>query len=534
MDAHPVTHPTDQILNSYGIGKLDDDSADAVHKHLEDCPDCRKRVAEMSPDSFLGRIRKAQVRPGSVPATGSSLPGISKLGGESRSPAPSPPPADTLPPGLADHPDYEILRELGRGGMGVVYLAENKLMGRKEVLKVVSSHLLNRPRVRERFLREIRLAAQLDHPNVVTAFAASQIGDSLIFSMKYVEGYDLAKLVQKAGPLPVAQACNFVYQAALGLQHAHEHGMVHRDIKPSNLMLTKDGNKPVIKVLDFGLAKAASERGTDGGLTQDGQMLGTPHYVAPEQTINAQEADIRADIYSLGCTLYCLLAGHPPFDAPSLYELLQAHHSMDAKPLNFLRPEVPGELAAVVAKMLAKEPQRRFQTPEEVAKALKPFFKKDGMSSKAVRPELSQIGRPDPKEELDVVRKSVTEPGANENAASGRTAAKSRAEPARETMIEINEPGDSEDVAAVVPQPNRQWSRWSWPAIAAAASVALIALGAIIYVATDHGRIKITVADPKAEVQVDGEEILIKTLRESISLRAGTHTLGVKWRGGQF
>ena len=392
MDAHPATHPTDQTLNSYGLGKLDDRLAEAVNRHLEECPDCRQRVAQMSADSFLGRIREAQARPASVPATGSSLPGMSKLGGESRSPAPSPPPAGTLPPGLADNPDYEILRELGRGGMGVVYLAENKLMGRKEVLKVVSSHLLNRPGVRERFLREIRLAAQLDHPNVVTAFAARQIGDSLIFSMKYVEGYDLAKLVEKAGPLPVAQACNFVYQAALGLQHAHEHGMVHRDIKPSNLMLTKDGNKPVIKVLDFGLAKAASERGTDGGLTQDGQMLGTPHYVAPEQTINAQKADIRADIYSLGCTLYCLLAGHPPFDAPSLYELLQAHHSMDAKPLNFLRPEVPAELAAVVAKMLAKEPERRFQTPKEVAQALKLFFRSGNVAPVGSKPDISQVG----------------------------------------------------------------------------------------------------------------------------------------------
>ena len=151
--------------------------------------------------------------------------------------------------------------------------------------------------------------------------------------------------------------------------------MVHRDIKPSNLMLTKDGNKPVIKVLDFGLAKVASERAVDGGLTHEGQMLGTPHYMAPEQTVNAQKADIRADIYSLGCTLYCLLTGFPPFDASSLYELLQAHHSMDAKPLNFIRPEVPVELAALVGKMMAKEPSKRFQTPREVAEALKPFFK---------------------------------------------------------------------------------------------------------------------------------------------------------------
>ena len=241
------------------------------------------RVAEVTSDSFVGRLQDAQARPESIPPVGSSLAGVSKLGGESRTP--SPPPASTLPPGLAEHPDYEVLRELGRGGMGVVYLAENKLMGRKEVLKVVSSHLLNRKGVLERFLREIRAAAQLNHPNIVTAYSATRVGESIVFAMQYVEGYDLSKLVEKSGPLSVAHACNFVYQAALGLQHAHEHGMVHRDIKPSNLMLARDGNKPVIKVLDFGLAKVTSEGAVDGGLTHEGQMLGTPHYIAPEQTV---------------------------------------------------------------------------------------------------------------------------------------------------------------------------------------------------------------------------------------------------------
>ena len=170
MDAPPATHPTDQTLSSYGLGKLDDASAESVNKHLEQCPDCRNRVAEISPDTFLGRLRDAQARPDSPAPIGSSLAGLSMLAGGS--PSPAPPPASTLPPGLADHPDYEILRELGRGGMGVVYLAENKLMGRKEVLKVVSSHLLNRKGVLERFLREIRSAAQLHHPNIVTAYSA--------------------------------------------------------------------------------------------------------------------------------------------------------------------------------------------------------------------------------------------------------------------------------------------------------------------------------------------------------------------------
>lgn len=308
----------------------------------------------------------------------------------SGTPAGVSPPASFTAGSVFDHADYQVIRELGRGGMGVVYLAEHRLTGRKEVLKIVDSQLLSRKGVKERFLREIRAAVQLNHPNIVTAFSASQSGESLVFSMQYIEGHDLAHIVEKQGPLPVAHACNFIYQAALGLQHAHERGMVHRDIKPANLMLTRDGNKPLIKILDFGLARVTSEAGVDGGLTQAGQMLGTPHYIAPEQTVDAQNADIRADIYSLGCTLYCLLSGHPPFDAPSLYGLLQAHHSMDAEPLHFLRPgDVPVELTAVVDTMMAKEPERRYQTPGEVAEALKPFFK--GKSAPGVPPASSRM-----------------------------------------------------------------------------------------------------------------------------------------------
>ena len=236
--------------------------------------------------------------------------------------------------------------------------------------------MINRRGVLDRFLGEIRNAARLHHPNIVTAYSALRLGESLVLAMEYVEGLDLARLVKAHGPLPVAHACNYVHQAALGLQHAHEHGMVHRDIKPSNLMLAREGNRAVIKVLDFGLAKVKSEGPMDGTLTHEGQMLGTPDYIAPEQISDARRADIRADIYSLGCTLYYLLTGGPPFQGTSLYDILQAHHSMDAKPLNLVRPEVPVELAALVAKMMAKEPERRFQTPKEVAQALTPFFKK--------------------------------------------------------------------------------------------------------------------------------------------------------------
>ena len=370
MGASAAVHPTDITLRAYGLGKLDDASFETVSKHLADCDSCQRSVAELTSDEFLGRLKKAELKS----AAGWSPFGVPSTEG-ARGPVAPPPPVDTLPPELVDHPNYEIVRELGRGGMGVVYLARNKLMGRLEVLKVVGGHLVERPGVRDRFLREVQSAAKLHHKNIVAAYSAMRLGESIVLAMEYIDGEDLAQMVKSRGPLPVVHACYFAYQAALGLQHAHERGMVHRDIKPANLIFATEGKRGVVKVLDFGLAKVTSEGQTDSGLTREGQMLGTPDYIAPEQIRNAQSADIRADIYSLGCTLYYLLAGGPPFRGEHLWDLYQAHFSMEAGSLNLVRPEVPVELAAVVAKMMAKEPRRRFQTPGQVAQALTPFFK---------------------------------------------------------------------------------------------------------------------------------------------------------------
>ncbi|HZW29564.1 MAG TPA: protein kinase, partial [Isosphaeraceae bacterium] len=221
MNNEAVLHPTDQALRDFSLGKLGDDRADSVNRHLEACSECQQRVAAMSSDSFLSRLRDAQGQ-SEIPPPVQSGTGLSRpTGAEPSRPKVQ---TETLPPDLADHPDYQILRELGRGGMGVVYLAHNQLMGRDEVLKVVSKQLIERKGVPERFSREIRSAARLMHPNIVHAYSAFRCGESVVFAMEYVEGLDLAKLVKTKGPLSVAHACNFAYQAALGLQHAHERG----------------------------------------------------------------------------------------------------------------------------------------------------------------------------------------------------------------------------------------------------------------------------------------------------------------------
>ncbi len=377
--AAPVgTHPSPDALRGFAAGTLDDRTAAVVMTHLDGCPDCCRAAAALSSDDFLDRLRQAH-SPSGTPAPAETTEGAARAPNPPH-PAPSPPGergrgegvAD-LPPELANNPQYEILCELGRGGMGVVYLARNKLMDRLEVLKVVNKALLDRPGAVERFVREIRAAARLNHANVVAAYSVLQSGEVLAFAMEYVEGEDLAQLVQTQGPLPVAQACQYVQQAAQGLQHAFEKQMVHRDIKPQNLIRARAGQMHIVKVLDFGLAKVTCAENEDTGLTDHGAMLGTPDYVAPEQTLDPANVDIRADVYSLGCTLYFLLTGAPPFQGRSRYEVLQAHQSMQARSLHLVRPQIPEALAAVVRKMMAKDPAQRYQTPLALAEALAAF-----------------------------------------------------------------------------------------------------------------------------------------------------------------
>jgi serine/threonine protein kinase len=533
MDAQPALHPTDRSLHAYGLGKLDDASAEWVNGHLEGCLHCRQRVAALSSDSFIGRLRAARAGPESCRPAVSSTDGLSMLDGR---PAPAvPPPPGALPAGLADLPDYEILRELGQGGMGTVFLAQNILMGRLEVLKVVSGHLLKRRGVLERFLGEIRNAARLHHPNVVTAYSVVRAGESLVLAMQYVEGLDLSRLVKARGPLPVANSCNYIHQAALGLQHAHERGMVHRDIKPNNLMLSRQGNRAVIKVVDFGLAKIRSEAPTDRSLTHEGQMLGTPDFIAPEQITDARHADIRADIYSLGCTFYYLLTGRPPFEGTSLYDVLQAHQSRDALPVNLERPEVPVAVAALVAKMMAKEPDRRFEVPEEIAQALMPFFKKGSQGWGESKAEVSQVGQTATGQAEPAVRTAASQSQPTPDRARViprpliAPADTERAEREWASPIALAGAEHPTKPSDAVTAPRRRRPPSVWPAIVAASVIGVLALAVIIYVSTNKGRIKIVVNDPDVVVTLDGRQTLgIEGLGEPITMSVGQHELQAK------
>jgi serine/threonine protein kinase len=265
---------------------------------------------------------------------------------------------------------YKVLEKLGSGGMGQVFLCEHKLMRRRVAVKVLPTNKAQDKASLERFYREARAVAALDHPNIVRAYDIDQDENLHFLVMEYVDGTNLQDLVRKFGPLDVLRACHYVYGGAVGLQHAHEIGLVHRDIKPGNILIDRSG---VVKILDMGLARFFHDE-TDAITRQyDENVLGTADYLSPEQALDSHTVDIRADVYSLGATFYYLLTGSAPFPDGSVAQKLIWHQSREPRLLKSLRPEVPDEVVFVVQKMMAKRPEDRYQTPAELMAALAPF-----------------------------------------------------------------------------------------------------------------------------------------------------------------
>ncbi len=378
-----TTCPSEDDLKAYAWGGLPPESEDSLADHLEACPQCKATVQmlERQGDPLLARLR-VPVKPDPYQQEPECRQVVERLleetisfGGKgagaqvaTSAPAPLPPLAC---PGLFR--EYDLLEILGEGGMGTVYKARHRQLKKLAAIKILPPGLAQDPQRIARFKREMKAIGQLDHTHIVRALDAGEAERRHYLALEYIEGLDLSRISDRVGRLSVADACEIVRQVAVGLRAADEKGLIHRDIKPSNLMLTSKGQ---VKILDLGLAVFETERAPQGETTAYGQIVGTPDYIAPEQINDAHAVDARADIYSLGCTLYKLLTGEAPYNAPrytSHAEKMAAHLRDPIPPIRALLPEVPEKLAALLDRMVAKDRNLRIPTPGRLVDELATF-----------------------------------------------------------------------------------------------------------------------------------------------------------------
>jgi serine/threonine protein kinase len=266
---------------------------------------------------------------------------------------------------------YRMLRLLGSGGMSTVYLAEHRLMHRQRAIKVLPRRRVNDSSYLARFHLEAQATAQLDHPNIVRCYDVDNEDDTHYIVMEYIEGKDLNTIVKEDGPLPLDLACNYIAQAAEGLHHAHQNGLIHRDVKPANLLVDARG---VVKILDLGLALFSDNERASLTIEHNENVLGTADYLAPEQAVNSHSVDHRADIYGLGCTLYYLLTGRPPFPEGTLAQRIAKHQTQMPEDIRKFRPDCPRDLADICMKMMQKRPEKRYADMREVAEVLRDWL----------------------------------------------------------------------------------------------------------------------------------------------------------------
>ncbi len=362
--------PTSQQIKALALGQLSNEDSDTLFQHISECDQCRCELetVEDGGDSLVESLRdpaefidfsgEPDCRMAVVKALGALAISESTSGST---------PVKDLPKIIGE---YEIVQPIGSGGMGSVFLARHTKLGRQVALKVLANHRLADKRRVERFEVEMRAIGQLSHPNIVTAYDAREVDGTAVLITEFVAGLDLGQLLQRTGALKSADACEIVRRTAVALAYTNSQGFVHRDIKPSNIILSDDGE---IKLLDLGLARLQSGESETAELTYTGQAMGTADYVAPEQVTDSKSVDIRADIYSLGCTLFKLLTGRAPFadeQHVTTFAKMTAHVSEVPPSLAMCLQSAPSSLVQLVDSMLAKKPSNRPATPEEISAAL--------------------------------------------------------------------------------------------------------------------------------------------------------------------
>lgn len=374
--------PSSEELARFCRGEVKNQRLEELASHLDSCSHCQSLLSAVgnSSDELLSELRHLSTL-GSTPGEtfGSEIAHVESLSvdllGEAFDQGPCISPAE-VPQRLGE---YLLLAPIGNGGMGQVYRAMHSRLEKVVAVKILSPRRLDDARAKARFDREMRAVGKLSHPNIVAATDAGEIEKRPYLVMECVDGMDLARLIKRHGPLPVPEACELVRQAAVGLHYAHSHGMVHRDVKPSNLLLSAALDHPahgLLKVADLGLA-LLQEVGSDVQRNSSSNLIiGSLDYMAPEQANDSHEVDCRADLYALGCTLFELLTGRPPFydpGHPGRLQKIKAHARSPVPKLSHGCPDAPAALTSVVGRLLAKEPSQRFSSAAELATALRPF-----------------------------------------------------------------------------------------------------------------------------------------------------------------
>ena len=477
-------------------GNIGEPRAEQISQHIDDCPACQDTVVGLSDveDTFLDEIRQLPTSSGPEQRENAFRHGLQRLlAGMQQQPVTADSPA-RLPTQIGP---YVVDEKLGSGGMGTVFRATHSKLKRTVALKVLPAQRWSNTAAIARFQREMEAIGQLDHPHIVRASDAGEDNDMHYLVMEFIDGMDLGRLARCLGPLPVAEACELARQAAIGLQHAHDAGLVHRDVKPSNLMLAWDrsvvgpsasaspgpSDPAQLKLLDLGLALLGDEHLREQhDVTTVGTLMGTLDYMSPEQGIDSHAVDHRADIYGLGATLFKLLTGRAPYADPQYDSLMKKMTALATKPapsVGKIRAELPSPVVQIVDRMLARDPDERFSSAQEVAEALAEPAQRADLGSLLRR----GIEAEESSETMDTPTPLVASPLIQLNSAVATT------------------PSNRQPTPSAHPTSGRgrRIRRWL---LAAAAGFLLIAAGIVWRISTDYGQIVVESDDPNAELVI--------------------------------